>query len=313
MEETEMPAQSFAEIEPVDLEAIWRGFMYAGTVTILAGPGGGGKTFVADDIGARVSRGDMMPDGSAGSEPGAVIIAGLEDSPEASTIHRLTAAKADLSMIYDASVSPSGAPFDITTDLPWLREVNDQVGGARLVIIDTLSAASPVSLTGVAGVRRIMRGVLAFTGDTGAACLILHHVTKAGDVAGSRAVVDSVRQVLTISRSDTDPRIRALHVHKSNVAGDLVPDVRFMLTGAGQGMAVEWLADIGQQRGRGPAGTGQARILLLLRNTSYPLTAQEIASKTGISYATVRVQLHRLVRAGEVNATARNSFVAAAA
>ena len=96
------------------------------------GAGGAGKSFFAADLAARVSRGDIMPDGTPGSLPAPVIFVGLEDSPEASTVHRLTAARADLANVIDASESPSGAQSDVTVDLPWLREVNDQAGGARL-------------------------------------------------------------------------------------------------------------------------------------------------------------------------------------
>ena len=145
---------SFADIEPVELEAVWQGIVLAGTVNVLAGPGGSGKSFLGYDLAARVSQGREMPDGSPGALPSNVVIVGLEDSPEASAVHRLTAAQADLSRVFDASETPSGKPFDLTENLPWLREVIDQIGGARLVIIDTLSAASPVSLTAVATVRR---------------------------------------------------------------------------------------------------------------------------------------------------------------
>ena len=129
----------------------------------------------------------MMPDGSPGGRPAPCISIGLEDSPEASTIHRLTAAKAELGNVIDASESPSGTPFDVTTDLPWLREVNDQAGGVRLVVLDTLSAASPVALTSVTTVRnKIMRPLLAFARDTGAAVLVVHHTTKSGRDRGQQ-------------------------------------------------------------------------------------------------------------------------------
>jgi AAA domain len=305
---------TFAEITPCDPEWVWQGRIPCGTVTVLAAPGGVGKSFFAADLAARVSRGDMMADGTPGSLPAPVVFIGLEDSPEASTVHRLTAAQANLASVIDASEGPSGAPFDVTEDLPWLREVNDRAGGVRLVVLDTLSAASPVSLTAVATVRnRVLRPLLAFAKDTGAAVLAVHHTTKAGDVAGSKAIVDGVRQVLMIERDTADPRIRQLRVHKTNVASDQTAGVRYTLAGEGRDTAVSWLTDIGQHYGRGPASDGQARVLLLLRNTSAPLSAQEIASKTGISYATVRVLLHRLGGRGLVASPARNAYTASPA
>jgi Mrp family chromosome partitioning ATPase len=309
-----LSARTYAEITPCDPEWVWPGRIPCGTVTVLAAPGGVGKSFFAADLAARVSRGDVMPDGTPGSPPAPVILIGLEDSPEASTVHRLTAAKADLSCVIDASESPSGTPFDVTEDLPWLREVNDQAGGVRLVVVDTLSAASPVSLTAVATVRnKVMRPLLAFARDTGAAVLAVHHTTKAGDVAGSKAIVDGVRTVLMIDRDTADPRIRSLKLHKTNVASDQLADVRYTLNGAGRDTAVSWLVDIGQHTGRGPASNGQARVLLLLRNTSAPLTAQQIAQRTGIAYPTVRVLLHRLGGRGLVTSPSKNAYTAAAA
>lgn len=309
-----MGARTFAEITPTEPEWAWDGRIPCGTVTILAAPGGVGKSFFATDLAARVSRGDMMPDGTPGSAPAPVVYIGLEDSPEASTVHRLAAAKADLRNVIDASEIPSGTPFDVTEDLPWLREVNDQAGGLRLAVVDTLSAASPVSLTAVATVRnKVMRPLLAFAKDTGAAVLAVHHTTKAGEIAGSKAIVDSVRQVLMIERDAADPRVRALRVHKTNIASDQTPDVRYTLAGEGRDTRVSWLCDIGQHAGRGPASTGQARVLMLLRNTTMPLTAQEIAAKTGIGYATVRVLLHRLGGRGLVTCPARNAYAASPA
>jgi hypothetical protein len=119
--------------------------------------------------------------------------------------------------------------------------------------------------------------------------------------------------VLTISRDTADPRIRTLHLHKTNIASDQTVDVRYILSGEGRDTAVSWLCDIGQHTGRGPASNGQARVLMLLRNTRAPLSAQEIASKTGVSYATVRVLLHRLAARGQVTSPTRNAYIASPA
>jgi DNA-binding GntR family transcriptional regulator len=52
---------------------------------------------------------------------------------------------------------------------------------------------------------------------------------------------------------------------------------------------------------------------MLLRNCSAPLSAQEIASRTGVSYATVRVLLHRLATRSLVTSPGRNSYTASPA
>jgi hypothetical protein len=155
--------------------------------------------------------------------------------------------------------------------------------------------------------------LLAFARDTGAAVLAVHHTTKAGDVAGSKAIVDGVRQVLMIDRDTAYPRIRQLRIHKTNIASDQLADVRYTLAGTGRDTAVSWLCDIGQHVGRGPASNGQARVLMLLRNTAAPMTAQQIAQRTSIGYPTVRVLLHRLAGRGLVTSPTRNAYTASSA
>ena len=53
-----------------------------GKLTVFSGDPGEGKSFVTDDIAARVSRGDVMPDGTPGPPRGSVIILACEDGIE---------------------------------------------------------------------------------------------------------------------------------------------------------------------------------------------------------------------------------------
>ena len=50
---------SFAEVEPLDQEWCWAGRIPAGDVTLIAGAGGIGKSFLLADLGARIWRGCM--------------------------------------------------------------------------------------------------------------------------------------------------------------------------------------------------------------------------------------------------------------
>ena len=197
-----------------------------------------------------------MPYGTPGGPASPVIYIALEDDPTSSTVHRLSAARANLANVIDASERPDGTPFDITCDLGWLRQVSYELGGVRLVVIYTLSASAPVSLTAVATVRnKVLRPILQFAKDTGCAVLLVHHTTKQGEISGSKVLVDGVRQVLTIAKDPADPRTRVLSVYKSNVASDSAGDVKYTLQGDGTYTCVSWLAD--QNPGPGPAGNGE--------------------------------------------------------
>jgi hypothetical protein len=105
--------------------------------------------------------------------------------------------------------------------------------------------------------------------------------------------------VLKIERSKETPGERTLSVLKSNIAADDGEGIRYGLAGDGPATTIEWAWDA-VRRGPGPDATGQARILLLLRNSPGPVSAQLIAAKTGIKYAVVRVLLSRMKRRGEV-------------
>ena len=63
----------------------------------------------------------------------------------------------------------------------------------------------------------------------------------------------------------------------------------------------------GEARPR-PGATGQARILLLLANPADPITAQLIASKTGLKYTVAKILLSRMARRGELIRTDRGTY-----
>jgi hypothetical protein len=73
--------------------------------------------------------------------------------------------------------------------------VNDQAGGVGLVAAGTVRAAGPGQPYG-RDCSAEQGGVPAakFAADTGAAVLAGHHTTKAGQIAGTRAIAGSVRQ-----------------------------------------------------------------------------------------------------------------------
>jgi hypothetical protein len=79
------------------------------------------------------------------------------------------------------------------------------------------------------------------------------------------------------------------------------------LAGDGAATRIEWAWDA-VKHGPGPAPTGQARIMLLLANSADPMTAQLIASKTGLKYSVTRVLLSRMVRRGELVSPSRGTY-----
>jgi hypothetical protein len=110
--------------------------------------------------------------------------------------------------------------------------------------------------------------------------------------------------VLTVSKSDEDPRVRMLHVEKSNLAADDLPDVRYVIRGYWPDTGVTWqLQDA--------AGPAQQRILTTVSAASGDLKLQDIAKRSGVPYDSARVLVGRLVKQGLVSPAGWGTYTAA--
>lgn len=300
MTELKTRAKTFAEVEETDQPWLWPGYVPEGLLTVLIAPPGASKTTLVSDIAARVSRGDAWPDGTGAVPPAPVILAALEDASESSMIHKLKAAHADLANVVDASGGPDGDGLELTLDhMAWLHEVAAEHPGVALIVVDTLSASATRPITTHTGLKAMLKPLNSLAKATGAAVILTAHTRKDGQPAGGQALISIPRHLLQIERSKETPGERTLSVLKSNVTADDGEGIRYSLAGDGPATTIEWAWDA-VRHGPGPDATGQARILLLLRNSPVPLSAQLISAKTGIKYAVVRVLLSRMKRRGEV-------------
>jgi hypothetical protein len=299
---------TFAEIDAADQEWLWPGYIPEALLTVLIAPPKASKTTLCVDLAGRVSRGDVMPDGSPGGPASPVILAALEDGSETSIAHKLRAARAELGNVVDASGGPDGDGLELTLDhVSWLRQVAGEHPGARLVIVDTLSASATRPITTHTGLKAMLKPLNTLAKDTGVSVVLTAHTRKDGQPAGGQALISIPRQVLQITRSTDRPGERTLSVLASNIAADDGEGIRYSLAGDGVATRIEWPWDA-VKRGHGPAPTAQNRILLLLANSADPMTPQLVASKTGVKYAVVKVLLSRMVRRGELIRTGRGTY-----
>ena len=117
---------SFASIEALEPEWLWRNRILAGELTLCAGGSGIGKSFLAADLAARITTGRPMPDGTA-SPAGSAILASVEDDATTATVWRLRAAGADLAKVHDA-----GDDLVLPGSIPALRQMVSEIGDVRL-------------------------------------------------------------------------------------------------------------------------------------------------------------------------------------
>ena len=187
---------TYADPVMAAIEPSWLvpGFLEFGQVVLLTGPGGCGKSFLTANWAAAATRGDLP---GLDGEPGNVGFINMEDDPNTSTAWRLRAENAELGRIIDLTESAAGEPAELPRDAGMLRSAIDE-NKIRLLIIDPLSAVSSKSLTTVLQARKIIMPLLRAARETGCCIVVVHHVTKAGTVAGSKGLVDSVRRTLTL-------------------------------------------------------------------------------------------------------------------
>jgi AAA domain/MarR family len=303
---------TYMEIEPTEPEWLWSGRIPMAEVALVAGEGGIGKGQLLCELAARVSRGDVMPDGTSGGPAGSVVMVTPEDDLNSTVAYRLRAVRADLSMIHDLTTLASGGPFELPDNLGELREAIDAIGDVRLVIIDPLMATASVSLaSNVSCRRKVMAPLQRLAKDTGVAVVVSHHLVKSGAVAGSRGLTDAARIVHRVTRDPANPAVREFSVEKINIGADDLASLRYTVTGEGTKARVSWLWRSESGRLGKPAGDAQHRILMALRGAEGPLTGQQLAHRTGVAYSVVRVALVKLVRRGLAERGERGEYVAA--
>jgi len=144
----------FAEVAPGhDVQWLWQGRIPLGHVTLIEGDPGAGKSFVALDLAARVSRGKLWPEtaaagaGSRPRPPGNVLLVLPQDDGSAigRRLDELGADRSHIRSMRDvASYEPQLERTErrrlmLPYDLPMLRQELDDNESIKLVVIDPLS------------------------------------------------------------------------------------------------------------------------------------------------------------------------------
>ncbi len=196
-----------------------------GTLALLAGREGIGKSLVAYTYAAQITTGTMP--GQFVGKPRAVIVAATEDSWSHTIVPRLMAAGADLDLVYRADVTTSEG-VDTGLVLPRdLTALENEVAAssAAMVLLDPLMSRLDAGLDTHrdSEVRQALEPLVALADRTGAAVLGLIHVNKSSStdalttVMGSRAFAAVARSVLFVMVDPDDDGVRLLGQPKNNL------------------------------------------------------------------------------------------------
>lgn len=232
---------SAADIKVKPVHWLWSDRIALGTLALLGGREGIGKSTVAYQLAADLTRGRLP--GVGYGTPRAVIVAATEDSWEHTIVPRLMAAGADLHLVYRAEVHTYGDEFvtglSLPRDLARLEQAVEEVGAA-LILLDPLLSRLDAKLDTHkdAEVRQALEPLVSIANRTGAAILGLIHLNKSLStdpltmLMGSRAFAAVARAVLFCMVDPEDEATRVLGQPKNNLGRTDLPTLTFRIASA---------------------------------------------------------------------------------
>jgi hypothetical protein len=248
-------AFSLDRIEPGDIPWLWPRRIPLGSVTLLVGDPGVGKSLLALDIAARISTGAPWPDEAVESAEQRVEGQSSDSGPRPSTISprpsgsdllinaedlihnairpRLDALDADCSRIIAWAyvrdeVNIVGEPhlFGLTRDLNSLDMLLKAMPDCQLVILDPITALLGDASEQTSGdVWKLLADLAESARRYKLAVLVISHFRKKEGAAihraaGSLAFVAAARAVWTVVKDASDPTRRLFLPLKNNFAPD---------------------------------------------------------------------------------------------
>jgi AAA domain/Toprim-like len=229
-----------SKIPPKPVRWTWDGRIPAGAVTLIPGREGIGKSLLEVWLTARLTRGELP--GVHHGTPKPVFYAATEDSWERTIVGRLTAAGADLDLVYRVEVEEDDlvAPLTLPVDCAALAEEIRGRGVAMLALDPLMSAiASGIDTHKDRELRLALEPLAGVADNTGCAVVGLAHFNKSAStdvlnlVTGSRAFTAVLRSVIAVARDpDDDAGTCVLSQAKNNLGRLDLPSLQYVITSA---------------------------------------------------------------------------------
>jgi hypothetical protein len=283
---------------------LWEPYIAQGTVSLIAGLGGKGKSFLSMAIAAAVTQGIPLPGDVTHLPPSNVLLKNAENHLKRMIRPRADIVGADTDRI--VLLDEGEKRLTLTDDRLEKVIVQDDIS---LAIIDPLQAHLPhgVSMNNAESIRPVFTHLAGVAERTNCAIVLVGHVNKGNSASsdrllGSADIFNSVLSVMLVGKIDAEDGVSALVHYKSNM-DELGPSQAFRLT---KRSGFEWLdvcgatasdvlsqndsAGFANDSGADAEKLDLAMDLLsdLLNNGAYPSTeVYEIAKNHGISESTV--------------------------
>ena len=247
---TELVAEPLSQVRPEPIRWLWDRYLPRGKLALLDGDPGVGKSLIAIDLAARLSRGSPLPDGSPSGRAHTTLLLAAEDAAADTTRPRAEAAGADLERIIAVS-GKNGVPLQFPNDLNNLETLVHQ-HKPDLIVIDPIVAFLPASIVATSDqcVRRVLALLSLMAERSDCAILMNRHLRKAGSAkalyrgSGSIGFIASARTGLYASKHPSEPDLGVLALAKSNLAR-AAPSLGYRLKTSESGLPiVEWMGPV---------------------------------------------------------------------
>lgn len=217
-------------VKVVALGWYWLGFLPSGKVVLIGGASGTGKTTLAIELAATITRGGRWPDGTR-AEVGSVLVWSGEDSIADVLAPRFMAAEADMARVHfvaGVDTERGKRPFDPAQDFGRLAETAKAIPDLRLVIVDPIVMAVAGDSHKNAETRRGLQPLVDFAEHHGVVVVGVTHFSKGTQgrdpierITGSLAFAAVARLVLVAAKLDeSNGGGRVLVRSKSNLGPD---------------------------------------------------------------------------------------------
>jgi len=294
---------------------IWKDRIAEGTLALLAGREGIGKSTLAYTLVAQITKGQL--EGDHYGKPRGVIIVATEDSWEFTIVPRLVAANANLDKVFRADpVDEDEYGISLPRDVDELSMIAKE-NGIGFILLDPLMSRVDSKLDSHKDhdVRKALEPLVKMAIASQAAVLGLIHVNKSGStdplstLMGSRAFSAVARAVLYVAENPENREEKVMSQAKNNLGRSDLPELAYTLTQVTVGMfgdeiitsvALQWAGekDVGTVRNyissKGSTTKTQAEIaeeFLTDQLADGPVPSQRVKDKAkeqGISEATLK-------------------------
>jgi hypothetical protein len=207
------------DVKPIDIDWLWTGYLPLGSLSLLYGHEGLGKSVLTAMIAAHATLG-LLP-GELHGKPTNVEFVAFEDDRAAVIVPRLSAAGADLTRVYFHGGELGDEPLTLPDDAEAFGHAI-KARESRLVIVDPLPDTMREGLkdNNNGDVRKALIPLHAMAQATGACVLGVTHPNKgateaANKVMGSKAWRSVPRSVLIYGGP------RRQHAHPCRIKGEL--------------------------------------------------------------------------------------------